>query len=83
MPPNKRKCLKHDEDMKIVPDVKLEVYKNYSRKACLIECKARKIQDICGCLPYFYPDFSKLWGKDTSCNLEGIKCLANVSSKLT
>ena len=81
MPLSKRKCLKHDEDLKLYPDVTLEVFKNYSRKACLLECQARKIRDICHCLPYYYPDFSRLWGMKTDCDLKGLQCLSNITSE--
>ena len=81
MPLSKRKCLKHDEDLKLYPDVKLEVFKNYSRKACLLECQARKIRDICDCLPYYYPDFSRLWKRKTDCDLTGLQCLSSITSE--
>ena len=81
MPLSKRKCLKHDEDLKLYPDVKLEVFKNYSRKACLLECQARKIRDICDCLPYYYPDFSRLWKRKTDCDLKGLQCLSDITSE--
>jgi hypothetical protein len=81
MPLSKRKCLKHDEDLKFYPDVKLEVFKNYSRKACLLECQARKIRDICNCLPYYYPDFSRLWKRKTDCDLKGLQCLSDITSE--
>ena len=82
MPLKKRNCLKHDEDIKLYPDVKLEVFKNYSRKACLLECRARVIRDMCGCLPYYYPDFSRLWKMKTDCNLTGLRCLTDIFSEL-
>lgn len=81
MPLEKRKCLNHDEDMTLYPDIFLEAFKNYSRKACLVECKARQVFLTCGCLPYYYPDFSNLWQADTTCDLNGLRCLANVSSQ--
>ena len=81
MPLEKRKCLKHDEDMTLHPEVRLEVFMNYSRRACLLECQARKIQSLCGCLPYYYPDFSTTWKKETHCNLTGLQCLANISGR--
>ena len=82
MPRESRKCIKHDENLSQYPDITLEVFKNYSREACLLECQARKIQELCGCLPYYYPDFSRLWKKNTDCNLEGLRCLANISGKV-
>ena len=78
MPLEKRKCLKHDEDLSQHPDVKIEVFKNYSRRACLLECQAREIQESCGCLPYYFPDFSRIWKKNTHCDLSGLKCLAAI-----
>ena len=37
----------------------MEVYTNYSRDACLMECRARLLFDKCNCLPYYFPDFSR------------------------
>ena len=82
MPLYKRACLRHDEDMKKHPDIKLNVFSNYSRKACLLECQAEEIFKHCECLPYYFPDFSSIWGKDTSCNYAGLQCLSEVSGKL-
>ena len=82
MDPSKRKCLKTNEDLKLVPEVKLEVFKNYSRRACLLECTARTIYHRCKCLPYYYPDFSKLWKKSTNCNFEGLRCVADYAGKI-
>ena len=79
MPLFKRDCLRHDEDMADYPDVKLSVFSNYSRKACLLECQATELFKKCECLPYYFPDFSSIWKRDTSCNYTGLKCLAEVS----
>ena len=79
MPLFKRDCLRHDEDMTNYPDVKLTVFSNYSRKACLLECQALELFKKCECLPYYFPDFSSIWKQDTSCNYTGLKCLAEVS----
>ncbi|RLW08863.1 hypothetical protein DV515_00002668, partial [Chloebia gouldiae] len=45
------------------PDIKLQYHKNYSTNGCLLECKARYIQDWCGCLPFILP------GNGTECDL--------------
>uniref|UniRef100_A0A8B9N984 Acid sensing ion channel subunit family member 5 n=1 Tax=Accipiter nisus TaxID=211598 RepID=A0A8B9N984_9AVES len=37
------------------PDIKLQYHKIYSINGCLQECKARYIQDWCGCLPFILP----------------------------
>ncbi|NXT11277.1 ASIC5 protein, partial [Prunella fulvescens] len=39
------------------PDIKLQYHKIYSTNGCLLECKARYIQDWCGCLPFILPVF--------------------------
>ena len=70
----RRKCLKRDEIKE--GKVNLEVYKDYSRRSCLMECKAKELDRACGCLPYFYPNFAQSWGHDTTCDLEGLTCLA-------
>jgi len=74
----RRNCIKHDEKLEDLEEVgiKLEVYKNYSRNACYLECRARKLQEECKCLPYNYPNFGIAWKVDVSCDYEGLKCLA-------
>ena len=79
MPLIKRECLRHDDDMANYPDVKLNVFSNYSRKACLLECQALELFKKCQCLPYYFPDFSSIWKRDTSCDYEGLICLSEVS----
>ena len=81
MPLYKRECLKHDENMQNHPDIHLKAFANYSRKACIMECQAEDIFKKCHCLPYYFPDFSSIWKKDTSCNYTGYQCLANISGK--
>jgi hypothetical protein len=72
----KRNCLRHDEDMSEFPQVIMQAFSNYSRKACLLECQAREVFKLCGCLPYYMPDFHTIWKKNTNCDLEGLKCLS-------
>uniref|UniRef100_A0A8C6YQT4 Acid sensing ion channel subunit family member 5 n=1 Tax=Nothoprocta perdicaria TaxID=30464 RepID=A0A8C6YQT4_NOTPE len=46
------------------PDMKLQHHKIYSTFGCLRECKARYIQDWCGCLPFILP------GNGTECDIQ-------------
>ncbi|XP_062430804.1 acid-sensing ion channel 5 [Rhea pennata] len=46
------------------PDIKLQHHKIYSTYGCLQECKARYIQDWCGCLPFILP------GNGTECDIQ-------------
>lgn len=82
MPLAKRECLKHDENMDEYEDIVLQVFSNYSQKACYLECEARALMSKCGCLPYYFPDFSRVYKRDTNCNVTGLRCLANQYSKL-
>ena len=82
MPLAKRECLKHDENMEKYEDIVLQVFSNYSQKACYLECEARALMSKCDCLPYYFPDFSRVYKKDTNCNVTGLRCLANQYSKL-
>ena len=81
MPLAKRECLKHDENMEKYEDIVLQVFSNYSQKACYLECEARALMSKCDCLPYYFPDFSRVYKKDTNCNVTGLRCLANQYSK--
>lgn len=80
----RRKCvLRNETDKNALPDdARLKVFKQYSREACLMECRARIIMKECGCLPYYYPDFRKVWRKDTACNIKGLGCLAKKRATL-
>ena len=37
------------------PDIKLRNFTTYSTYGCLKECKAQRIQQLCGCLPFLLP----------------------------
>ena len=80
----RRGCVRHDESIEALKNelgIEMEVFKNYSRTTCLLECRARHLTDLCGCLPYYYPDFGLAWGIDTTCDVDGLKCLADNPSK--
>jgi len=89
---NKRQCLWHDEDLSYYPDVDVELYQIYLRKACFMECQAKSIMERCGCLPYYFPEFGEVWGNvshlghldwaDTTCNHTQWLCLATYTDKL-
>ena len=76
-----KKCLSRFDDVKKYKEVKLEVFANYTRKGCILECHANIFFDKCGCLPYHYPDFSFVWKKNTTCNHEGLKCISKLVGK--
>ena len=75
----RRNCIKSDEiqEEMLKAGVTLEVFQNYSRPACIIECRAREIYEKCGCLPYYFPNFASVWKKDTTCTVDGLECLAS------
>lgn len=80
---DRRKCVKAEEEPDVLKEnnIIMDVYKHYERKSCFLECRAREIQRICNCLPYHYPNFGKFWKKDTTCNLKGLRCIANITGK--
>ena len=78
---SQRNCLAHDEDLSKYPNINLNIFANYSRQACLLECQAHKLFYECGCLPYHYPDFHLVWKTDTTCDYEGLKCLAKIEGR--
>ncbi len=79
----RRRCVKKDEVPEVLADngIVMEAYKFYSRKSCLMECRAREFRDLCGCLPYYFPDFSPIWNRNVTCNTEGLQCLARIASR--
>eukprot|EP00094_Tigriopus_californicus_P002100 TCALIF_02024-PA protein Name:"Similar to Nach Sodium channel protein Nach (Drosophila melanogaster)" AED:0.08 eAED:0.09 QI:38/0.85/0.37/1/0.28/0.5/8/0/589 len=80
-----RKCIQGGSDLQtleITEGVKMEVFQNYTRANCLLECRAHLMQKTCQCLPYYFPDFTKVWNKNTECDLEGLECLAKEAVRL-
>ena len=77
-----KKCLSRYDNITKYPDIKLDVFANYTRKGCILECHANLYFNKCECLPYHYPDFSLVWGKNTNCNFTGLKCLSTVKGIL-
>ncbi|KMQ93534.1 sodium channel protein nach-like protein [Lasius niger] len=47
----------------------------YSYQSCISECKAKNIQRLCGCLPFYYPEMHK--GIRT-CFLPDLECLLSI-----
>ena len=80
----RRKCFMHAEpkDTMLNEGVSLTAFQNYSRKACLMECRAHLIYEQCGCLPYYYPNFAKIWQERTDCDLKGLECMHNETGKI-
>ena len=75
---DKRKCLYHGEAASKIPALyRPKAFKDYTMVNCLLECDAKIVMDECGCLPYHYPEFKKVWHTETSCNVSGIQCLAD------
>lgn len=80
-----RKCIQGGSDLQtleITKGVKMQVFQNYTRANCLLECRAHLMQNTCNCLPYYFPDFTKAWKKNTECDLDGLKCLAREAVRL-
>lgn len=50
---SQRGCRFHSES-------NLTHYKVYSKLLCLSECRVNLAMKVCGCIPYFYPNKSKL-----------------------
>ena len=76
-----KKCLSRSDNVTKLSEVKLEVFANYTRKGCILECHANRFYEKCGCLPYHYPDFSAVWNKTTNCNHNGLQCISKLVGK--
>ena len=79
--PREKKCAsKLDKQL----DKQLDVFQDYTRKNCVFECQAKSMWDICGCLPYHYPEFhlanTGIWKEvnSTACNYTQLVCLSKV-----
>ena len=75
--PDQKRCASRD-------DITLSVFNYYTRKNCMLECEAKVFQDMCGCLPYHYPDFYLAWEgvNSTACNYTGLLCLSKVLGRI-
>jgi len=76
-----KKCLSRSDDMNKYKDVKLEVFAYYTKKGCILECHANIFNEKCGCLPYYYPDFSSVWNRTTNCNHTALQCISKLVRK--
>ena len=54
---------------------------NYSRNACIFECRSKVFKEKCNCLPYFFLNMSMTMSQTKSCNHDGLKCIAAVYGK--
>ena len=80
---DRRQCILVDENLEeTAPHVKMEAFEEYSKSSCLLECRARRMFEECNCLPYYYPNFQKVWDMNTTCTKEGLACLANITREM-
>ena len=75
----KRKCVLQNEDLEGT-GIHKNVFADYSKEGCLLECRAKMLDSLCGCLPYYFPDFSSFLGKNNSCSEEQLQCLSRETS---
>lgn len=71
-----RNCVLKDEDLNGT-SVHKHIFQDYSKEGCLLECRAKMLDGRCGCLPYYFPDFSSYLGKNNTCNMTQLQCLSN------
>ncbi|KAG5667100.1 hypothetical protein PVAND_015099 [Polypedilum vanderplanki] len=64
LPISDRGCVFEDE-------FPLRVFGSYSEKNCRVECKMRKIVDLCDCLPYFYYNTENI----ETCDVTKLPCV--------
>ncbi|XP_055542870.1 sodium channel protein Nach-like [Wyeomyia smithii] len=64
MDPWDRFCYAHNE-------AKLSVMRRYSFENCMVECRARRVFERCGCIPYHLPNN----GTVSCCQMEDMKCI--------
>ena len=76
----RRDCILVNENFNNT-NIKMDAFKEYTRSSCLLECRAREMQKRCGCLPYYMPNFAKVWKRNTLCNRTGLECLNRVTSE--
>ena len=77
-----KRCLSRSDDITKYPFITLDVFANYTKKGCILECHANLYFEKCKCLPYHYPDFTHAWLKNTTaCDYNGLKCLSTVKGK--
>ena len=77
-----KRCLARTDDLTKYHDIRLNIFANYTKKGCILECHANLYYDMCGCLPYHYPDFTKAWHvNSTTCDYNGLRCLSTVKGK--
>ena len=74
-----KRCLARTDDLTKYHDIRMDIFANYTKKGCILECYANLYYDFCKCIPYHYPDFTKAWHvNSTTCDYNGLRCLSTV-----
>ena len=77
---NRRECISHDEDFDNADDdvkeYKPKFFSHYTMQGCIMECRAEYSLRKCGCVPYYYPEFSTT---KMCSNVTQLECLSNIS----
>ena len=47
-----------------------------NRESCMMKCKAKELNEICGCLPYFLSEMGMNGNITVNCDYLGLKCIA-------
>ncbi|XP_023321957.1 sodium channel protein Nach isoform X2 [Eurytemora carolleeae] len=92
MSPSRRNCLFPEETQVPEMNVNLEAFKTYNKANCLLECSVAAMLQLCGCVPYFYPDFPKSFiekhiklsnytNSTSFCFLDNLKCLSDTDNR--
>ena len=77
-----KRCLARTDDLTKYHDIRVDAFAHYTKKGCILECYANLYYDMCRCIPYHYPDFTKVWHvNSTTCDYNGLKCLSTVEGK--
>ena len=77
-----KRCLARTDDLTKYHDIRMDIFANYTKKGCILECHANLYYDMCRCLPYHYPDFTNAWHvNSTACDYNGLRCLSTVKGK--
>ncbi|CAH0728223.1 unnamed protein product, partial [Brenthis ino] len=71
-PPKTRQCLFHN-------DIEKEFNELYSYSTCIVKCRARTVESLCKCTPFFFPTSSS---RRPICTLDDLKCLNKYKEKL-
>lgn len=81
--PDARRYSKETRECVFQDEMKGKLFGPYERSNCVINCRMKSMIALCGCVPFYLPELSRLSSTSyITCNLQHIPCLNKYKGRL-